>query len=347
MDARGDLVKRHFASDNQASIHPKILQALQEANSGHQMSYGGDPYTEKAEHIFKDLFGEQTQALFVFNGTAANVLSLRALLQPYESILCSDVAHLHEDECGAPEFFCGSKIIPVPSTHGKISIEALNSVLRRAGDVHYPQPRVLSLTQPTEMGTVYTVSEIGALSEWAKSHHLLLHVDGARLCNSVISLKTDFKTLITENGVDAVSFGGTKNGLMLGEAILVFDRARAHALRAIRKQSAQLPSKGRYIACQFQAYLESGLWKELAQHSLDMAQRLSSGVRQHPGIKLEVPVESNAVFPQIPKTWLKPLREHSFFYVWDEKESLCRWMCSWDTELADVEAFVQKVLSMK
>ncbi len=336
---------RGFGSDNHAPVHPRILQNLSLCNVGHAPSYGTDEWTQKAIQEFQKQFGAKAEVFFVFNGTAANVLALRAGLKRFETVLCSDHAHLHHDECGAPEFFAG-KLQLIKSTDGKISAQDIEESLIRRGDQHYSQAQMVSITQPTEVGTCYSLDEIKAISDVCKKHGLILHVDGARLANSVSFLNTNFEELFTKTGADLVSFGGTKNGLMFGEAVVILNSQLARGFNYIRKQSAQLPSKSRYIAAQFLAYFQDDLYLQIARHGHQMAKLLERGLqelqRQHPekGPRVVYPVQSNAVFAKIQKEHLKPLRNHSFFYVWDEKTHVCRLMCSWDTQATDIESFL-------
>jgi len=336
-------LKRGFGSDNHSALHPQILEALLKSQAGHEPSYGTDSFSEEAIGLFKENFGSQTQVHFVFNGTAANVLSLKALTKSYHSVLCSDVSHMHMDECGSPEVVGHLKLWSLPSPQGQLRLEDLKKSLIRRGDQHFSQMKVVSLTQPTELGTVYGLGEIRQITHWAHKEGLKIHVDGARLCNAVVSLKTTFKELITESGIDAVSFGGTKNGLMFGEAVLTFDSALNEDLKFYRKQMGQLPSKTRMIAAQFSAFLKNDLWKEISSHSLLMAQQLRKSCEGISGVKITQPTQSNAVFAIIPKKWVKPLREKYFFYVWDELTTECRWMTSWDTQSEDIEGFSQSL----
>lgn len=338
--------QRGFGSDNHSGVHPQIMEAILKANQGHAPSYGTDSLTEKATALFRQHFGTKAEVFFVFNGTAANVTALQALTSSFHSILCSDVSHLAVDECGAPEFFCGAKLLPVPSQNGKLRIENLEKFLIRAGDQHHSQVKVLSLTQPTELGTVYSLNELKELTAWAHKNKLFVHIDGARLANAAHTLGCDFKTMTTDLGVDVVSFGGTKNGLMMGEAVVFLNRELAQNFKYIRKQSAQLPSKTRFLAAQFIAYLENDLWKQIASHACAKAQKLASLVGELSGVEIMHPVQSNAVFAKIPKAWIKPLRENYFFYVWDEWTFECRWMTSWDTEDSDLEGFAKKLKEM-
>lgn len=334
-------MKRGFGSDNHAGVHPRILQSLHEANNEHAPAYGTDEWTERAQLLFREQFGPQAQTFFVFNGTAANVTALRALSKPHQSVFCSDVAHINVDECGAPEYLAGCKLIPLPSINGKISVHDMERAYIRRGDQHYSQTQVLSITQPTELGTTYSLEEMQSLIAWAKSKKMYVHIDGARLSNAAFTLGKSLKEITTDLGVDVVSFGGTKNGLMMGEAVVFLNKDLAADFKYIRKQSCQLPSKTRFIACQFEAYFKEDLWRDIAAHSHRMALYLYESCQNIPGIHLRERPQSNAVFATIPSTWIKPLREHYFFYVWDENTFECRWMTSWDTQKQDIDGFVK------
>ncbi|WP_413584273.1 threonine aldolase family protein [Bdellovibrio sp. HCB274] len=336
-------MNRGFGSDNHAGVHPRILDSLKEANVEHAPSYGTDEWTEDAARSFKSHFGSQAQVFFVFNGTAANVTALRAITRPWQSVLCADVAHINVDECGAPEQMGGFKLQPVPSVDGKISVEKLEQHFIRRGDQHFSQSAVLSITQPTELGTVYSLNELRELILWAKERKLHVHIDGARLANAAVSLQKSFQEITTDLGVDVVSFGGTKNGLMMGEAVIFLNKALAHDFKYVRKQSSQLPSKSRFIACQFIEYFKNDLWKEIAGNSLERARDLYHAVRDIPGVVVRNEPASNAVFAKIPSTWVKPLREKFFFYVWDENTFECRWMTSWDTQTEDIQNFANAI----
>ncbi|WII70879.1 low specificity L-threonine aldolase [Bdellovibrio sp. 22V] len=332
-------MKRGFGSDNHAGVHPRILASLALANVEHAPAYGTDEWTEKAVEAFRREFGPHAQVFFVFNGTAANVTALRSIARPYQSVLCSDVAHINVDECGSPEFMAGCKLIALPSRNGKLSVDELEKAFIRRGDQHYSQAQVLSLTQPTELGTTYSLAELTTLIAWAKDKKMHVHIDGARLANAATFLKKTLQEITTDLGVDVVSFGGTKNGLMMGEAVVFLNKDLAQDFKYIRKQSAQLPSKTRFIACQFETYFANGLWKEISQHSCDMALYLYEAVRSIPGVQVRETPQSNAVFAKIPSSWVKPLREKYFFYVWDENTFECRWMTSWDTQKEDIDGF--------
>lgn len=335
-----------FGSDNHSGVHPSLMKALQLCNEGHMPSYGTDPISEKAIAQFRQHFGPQTEVFFVFNGTACNVLALQFLMKRHESALCSINSHLHQDECAAPEFFAG-KLRTIEARQGKMNLEDLQQALIRKGDQHFSQVRVVSLTQPTELGTCYSLGEIKAIVDWAHSQNLYVHIDGARLTNALMHLQCTFKEMTTDLGVDVVSFGGTKNGLMMGEAILVLNPALAQQakqdLKYIRKQAAQLPSKTRFIAAQFAEYFSNDLYLQIAQHSTLMAERLFQGLKKIGKIKITCERQSNAVFVIFPKDWIKKLRERFFFYVWDEKTFECRLMTSWDTTENEIDAFVDLV----
>lgn len=333
-------MKRGFGSDNHAGVHPRILQSIGQANIEHAPSYGTDDWTEEACNAFRKHFGDQAQVFFVFNGTAANVTALRAITRPWQSVFCADVAHINVDECGAPEQMGGFKLHTIPSVNGKISVEALEQNYIRRGDQHFSQGQVLSITQPTELGTTYTLEELRALIKWAKDRKLLIHIDGSRIANAAMHLQLPFKEFTTDLGVDVISFGGTKNGLMIGEAVVFLNKALAHDFKYVRKQSGQLPSKSRFIACQFSEYFKNDLWKEIAGNSLARAQELYESIQNIPGIQVREKPQSNAVFATIPSHWVKSLRESYFFYVWDEKTFECRWMTSWDTTSEDIQGFV-------
>lgn len=341
-------MKKGFGSDNHSGIHPKLLNSIIQANVGHQPSYGTDDVSFEVFKIFKELFGSQTEAHFVYNGTAANVLSLRAGMNSYQAVLCTDVSHINTDEGAAPEFFAG-KLMTVPSHNGKMIPSELEKFLIRKGDQHYSQPKMLSLTQPTELGTCYSISEMKELIQIAKTHGLFVHIDGARISNAASYLKKSFKEFTTDLGVDLVSFGGTKNGLAFGEAVVIINPALQKDFKYIRKQSAQLPSKTRFIACQFKEYFKDDLFKQIAQHSLSMAQllekELKAVISENPGSQIEInrPVESNGVFVKLPQKMIKPLREKYFFYVWDENTFECRLMTSWDTESSDIHGLISEI----
>ncbi len=335
---------RSFGSDNHSGIHPEILTAICKANEDHAPSYGTDSITLDLNEKIKIHFGQAAQGFLVFNGTAANVLSLQALLKPYQAVLCAETSHLALDECAAPEFFCGAKIHTLPvNAEAKLELKTLKEALIRRGDQHFAQAKVLSLTQPTELGTCYSIGELKDIINWAHSENLYVHIDGARLANACYQLKTDFKSLTTDLDIDVVSLGGTKNGLMGAEMVIFLKSDLAKDFKYIRKQSAQLPSKSRFLSCQFQAYFTNDLWKRIAEHSCQMASLLKEELLKVPQIKITRSTQSNAVFAMIPQKLIKPLREHYFFYVWDEHSFECRLMTSWDTTTQDITLFVEKL----
>lgn len=336
-------MKRGFGSDNHSGVHPRLLEAIARANTQHAPSYGTDEWTDQAEKAFQKHFGPQAQVFFVFNGTAANVLSLKASAKSFQSCYCTDLAHINVDECGAPEYLAGVKLIPLPTVNGKLRLDDLKKAHIRRGDQHYSQGQIVSLTQPTEFGTLYSMEELQEIITWAKSEKLYVHIDGARLANASVTLKKTFKELTTDLGVDVVSFGGTKNGFMMGEAVVFVNPVLAKDVKFYRKQLAQLPSKTRFISAQFMEYFRDDLWQSIAAHACDMAAQLQAGVESIPGVEITQSRQSNAVFAKIPQPWIKSLREKFFFYVWDEHTFECRWMTSWDTEPGDIEGFVQSL----
>lgn len=331
--------KRGFASDNNAGVSQEILAKISEVNQGHTIAYGGDPYTHIAVEKIKDLFGEETQVHFVFIGTAANVLGLDAVTQPFHSIICAETAHIHVDECGAPEKFTGCKLLSVETPDGKLTPELVSKHMHGFGFEHHAQPRVISITQSTEMGTVYTVEEIRKLANYAHSHGLLLHMDGARISNAAVSLNKSFREFTRDAGVDILSFGGTKNGMMYGEAVLFFSSEVGTDFKYRRKQGMQLASKMRFISAQFLAFLENDLWKKNAEHANQMARLLAEKVKEIPGITITQKVEANGVFALVPARIIPELQKEYFFYIWDESRSEVRWMTSFDTTVEDIQGF--------
>jgi threonine aldolase len=332
------VINRGFASDNNAGVHPKIMKAITEVNHGHSLAYGADAVTEKARKLFEDIFGK-CQTFFVFNGTAANVLSIMAATQTFNSVICAETAHINVDECGAPEKFTGCKLVTSKTQDGKLYVTDIQKHLHGIGFEHHTQPQLVSITQSTEMGTVYTTKEIKDIADFAHTNGLLLHVDGARIANAAISLGVSFKEMITDTGVDILSFGGTKNGLMCGEAVVILNPAIAQNFKYMRKQGMQLASKMRYISAQFVEYLKDDLWAELARHANAMAKMLYEEVKQL-DITVTQRVEANGVFAILPFEIIKKLQEEFFFYVWNEEINEVRWICSWDTTEEDVKRFV-------
>jgi threonine aldolase len=339
-------MRRGFASDNNSGVHPAIFKAMLDANQGHVRGYGDDPYTAKAVALFRDTFGSDTEVFFVFNGTGANILGLSSVTHSFNSIICAETAHIEEDECGAPEKFTGCKLLPVKPVGGKLTPELVEHHLKGFGFEHHSQPKVISISQATEMGTVYQPKEIRALADLAHSHKMYLHMDGARIANAAVSLNMGFKAITKDCGVDILSFGGTKNGMMMGEAVLFFNPELTPHTKYLRKQCMQLFSKMRFIGAQFQAYFEDDLWKETASQSNKMARYLRDEVSKIPQVEITQPVEANGVFARIPKDIIENLQQHFFFYVWNEKDSEVRWMTTFDTTETEIREFVVLLKSL-
>ena len=333
--------RRGFASDNNAGVHPRVMEALLAANRGHVVAYGHDPFTAAAEARFREHFGAGARAFFVFGGTGANVLGLQAVTRPHHAVVCAATAHINVDECGAPERFSGCKLLPLAGPGGKLTPALIEPLLSVSGDQHRAQPRVVSVAQPTELGTVYTLEELKRLSEFAHARGMLLHVDGARLSNAAAHLGVSLAELTA--GVDVLSFGGTKNGMMYGEAVVFFGEELARDFEFVRKQGTHLPSKMRFIAAQFDALLSDGLWLENARHANRMARLLAGELEGVPRIRITQPVESNAVFACLPPEHVARVREQFFFYVWDEATSEVRLMSSFDTTEEDVRQLARAV----
>jgi len=331
---------RGFASDNNAGVHPDILKAIGSVNSGHVIGYGDDVYTDRAISTIKGIFGEGVDVYFVFIGTAANVLGLTAVTRSYNSVICAECSHIHQDECGAPENYCGCKLLSVPTPDGKLTLEGINYHMHGFGFEHHSQPKVVSITQATEMGTVYTAEEISEIADLTHKHQMLLHMDGARIANAAVTLGLGFREMTADAGVDVLSFGGTKNGMMYGEAVIIFDQTLSEDFKYIRKQGMQLASKMRFIAAQFEAYLTNDLWKKNAEHANKMARILADEVAKFPEITVTQKVQANGVFATIPKEVIPILQKEFFFYVWDETTSEVRWMTSFDTAEVDIKGFV-------
>ncbi|MCU1352349.1 MAG: Low-specificity L-threonine aldolase, partial [Acidimicrobiales bacterium] len=328
-----------FASDNASGVHPAVLAALVAANTGHALAYGADPWSERAIGALRDLLGVDAEVAFTWGGTGANVVGLQCLLAPWQAVICADSAHIAVDECGAPERFTGCKLVDLPTSDGKLRPEQVLGQLHGVGDEHHVQPRVVSITQSTELGTVYAPGEIAALAEVAHANGLLLHVDGARIANAVAALGVDLPRVVVDTGVDVLTFGGTKNGMMYGEAVMFLTPGLGEHVAFVRKQAAQLPSKMRYVAAQFEALLADELWLRNAQHANAMAALLAERVGGIDGVEVLHPPEVNAVFAKVPKAAIGPLTDWSFFWEWDHDAGLVRWMCSFDTTESDVERF--------
>ena len=330
---------RSFASDNNAVVHPEVLEAIGRANQGHVVGYGDDPYTESAVRKFREHFGDDVEVFFVFNGTAANVLSLDALTRPYHAVLCSEMSHIYNDECGAPEKHTGCKLLPLAAPMGKLTVETIARAYHGIGDQHHVQPKVISITQCTEMGTVYQSAEVKALAQFAHEREMFLHMDGARISNAAVAQGLALRQATRDLGVDVLSFGGTKNGLMGVEAVVFFRPELARDFLFMRKQGMQLASKMRFLAVQMEALLTNDLWRRNAEHANRMAKLLEAEIKKIAQVKIVCPVEANGVFVQIPRPAVNKIRERYFFYPWIEEESVVRWMCSFDTTEEDVRQF--------
>jgi threonine aldolase len=332
--------KRGFASDNNAGVHPDILKEIISVNSGHVIGYGSDIYTKKACEVFKEHFGNSSETFFVFTGTAANVLSLSGITRSFNSVITASTAHLEQDECGAPEKFTGCKVLTVDTPDGKIRTDLLERHMHGFDFEHHSQPRVISITQATEMGTVYTAQEIRKIADFAHTKGMLLHMDGARIANASISLNLPFKAFTTEAGVDVLSFGGTKNGMMYGEAVCFLKPGISTGFKYIRKQGMQLASKMRFISAQYIAYFHNDLWKKCASHSNTMAGILADRLKQFGEIRITQKVQSNGIFVIMPAEVANRMMKYYFFYPWDERKSEYRLMTSWDTTEEDIEGFI-------
>ncbi len=332
-----------FRSDNAAPAHPAVLDAIAAANAGGAGAYGNDQWTQRADAWFKDQFGGQVESYLVWNGTGANVSALRAMTRPWEAVICSDQAHIHVDECGAPELLSGCKLLDLPSADAKLTVEQVRAAaLKGVGFEHHVQPRVLSLTQTTEYGTAYSVDELGALVVEAHGHGLLVHVDGARIANAAASLDVSLREMITDTGVDALSFGLTKNGAIGAEAVVLLNPSLAPQFKYVRKQSTQLASKMRFLAAQVVALAEHDLWLDNARQANAMAQRLAAGLTAA-GVNVTQRVQANAVFALLEPAMIARLQEQFHFYEWDETRHEVRLMCSWATDESDVDALVGAV----
>jgi threonine aldolase len=334
--------RRHFASDNYSGICPEVWAAMAEANVDHQASYGNDQWTQRAADLLREIFETDCEVFFVFNGTAANSLVLASLCQSYHSFLCHEVAHVETSECGAPEFFAnGSKILLLRGENGKVDPRDIDRAVNKRKDIHYPKPRALSITQATEVGTVYSLAELRALTEEARRNDLRVHMDGARFANAVAALNVPPAEVTWKSGVDVLCFGGTKNGVAVGEAVVFFDRELAREFDYRCKQGGQLASKMRFLSAPWTGLLKGGAWLKHAQHANAMARRLEAGLRTIPAIEIAYPVDANAVFARIPEAVTQALHSRGWqFYTnvggWPET----RLMCSWDTTAGDVDDFL-------
>ncbi len=329
---------RSFASDNNSGVHPAVMKAIVEANSDHAVGYGGDPWTEKAEAALKEVFGEQAEPFIVFNGTGANSVALQAVTRPFNTIICADTAHIYVDECGAPARMTGCQLTPAATPDGKLTPGLIRPHLRNFGVPHHPQPGAVYISQVSEMGTVYTVEEVRALAGLVHSHGMYLHMDGARLANACAALGCTMREITVGAGVDVLSFGGTKNGMMTGEAVIAFRPEIAGNMKYWRKQSAQLASKMRYLSAQFPPYLD-GLWLENARRANESAARLAALLGKYPQIRFTQKPETNQIFCTVPPDALARLQERYFFYMWNEERGEARFVTSWDTTDEDIADF--------
>jgi len=334
---------KSFGSDNHSGIHPEILAAIAAANNAHDIAYGDDAITQRLEQKFKTLFSEQASVFPVFNGTGANILCLQALMQSHHAVICAESAHINVDECAAPERFTGAKLLVVPTTDGKLTPELVQQHLHGFGFQHHAQPKVISISQATEYGTLYTPQEIKALADLAHSYNMYLHIDGARLANAAAALQLPFRAFTTDVGVDAISFGGTKNGLMIGEAVVLLRPELFENFLYKRKQSAQLYSKMRFMSAQLEAFLTNDLYLRIASQANAMAKLLAEKVADIPAITITQKVEVNAVFAILPRPLIDELMKKYMFYEWNETANEIRWMCSFDTTEQDIEEFVNDI----
>ena len=338
-----DTMVRGFASDNYSGVHPEIIEALIAANGGHQIAYGEDEYTERLGHVILSHFGPATEAFPVFNGTGANVTALQSLLPRWGAVVCADTAHIHVDENGAPERTGGMKLLTVPTSDGKLTPELIDREAWGWGDEHRAQPLAVSLTQSTELGTLYTIKELKAITSHAHELGMKVHMDGARLSNAAAALDAPLRAFTRDAGIDILSMGGTKNGMMYGEAIVVLDPEAATGLKYLRKMNMQLGSKMRFISAQLIALYEGDLWQRSASHANAMAQRLRTAVEDIDGLEITQPTESNAVFAKLPAAAADRVREDFRFYDWDESTGEVRWMCGFDTTEDDIDRFAAAI----
>ncbi len=338
---------RSFASDNNSGVHPLIMDALAKANTDHAVGYGDDPWTTEAVEKIREAFTPDCDVYFVFNGTGSNVMALQSITRPFNSILCADTAHIAVDECGAPAKMTGCQICTIHTTDGKLTPELIKPYLHGFGDQHHSQPGAIYISQCSELGTIYTPEEIKAITSLAHENGMKVHMDGARLANACAALHLSLKALTVDAGIDILSFGGTKNGLMLGECVVVFDKEAKKYAKFFRKQSAQLASKARYLSCQFTAYLETGIWLTNAQHANAMAQKLHDALGEFLSIRFTQKAESNQLFMTMPRPLINYLKEKYFFYEWNEANNEIRLVTSFDTKVEEIDDLVQTIRAFK
>lgn len=339
---------RSFASDNNSGVHPLVLEAVIKANDNHAVGYGDDPWTAAAVEKIKEVFGNEASPFFVFNGTGANSVALQAVTRPFNSILCAETAHINVDECGAPARMTGCAVVPIPTPDGKLTPELIKPRLHNFGVCHHSQPKAVYISQVSELGTVYTLEEVRAIADLLHAHDMYLHMDGARLANACAYLQCTMKQITVDAGVDILSFGGTKNGMMMGEAVISFRPEITENLPYFRKQSAQLASKLRYLSAQFIPYLENNLWLENAMKANISAAHLAKILSRYPEIRFTQKVESNQLFFTLPAKAVKKLQEKYFFYMWNEEINEARLVTSWDTtgdDLAEIEQTLQEIFA--
>lgn len=332
-----------FASDNNSGVHPEVIEALTRVNTEHAVGYGGDEVTARVEKLFQNIFGPRAKVFFVYNGTGANVIALQTMTRPFNAVIAAETAHINVDECGAPEKHTGCKMLTIKSPDGKLTPTLIQQHLHGFGFEHHAQPGVVSVTQSTEMGTLYSLEELKKLADFVHSKGLFLHMDGARVSNAAAALGCSFREMTTDTGVDVLSFGGTKNGLMFGEAVVFLNPAFVEHAKYVRKQTTQLHSKMRYIAAQFEAFLTDDLWRKNAEHSNRMAAMLARELEPVKDIQLTQKVEANGVFAAVPAHIIEPLQRKYFFYTWDESRHEVRWMTSFDTTEEEIMGFVDEV----
>ncbi|MDR0370445.1 MAG: low specificity L-threonine aldolase [Prevotellaceae bacterium] len=337
---------KSFASDNNSGIHPNILRAIERANVGHVIGYGDDPYTKQSDDRIRELFGGNIIPHYVFNGTGANAIALQALTQPYNLILTASTGHIYVDECGTPVKTTGCLLKGIETPDGKLTPELIAPHLTGFGDQHHSQPKVISISQPTEMGTVYTPDQTRRITALAHEHNMYVHMDGSRLANACAHLGLSMRELSRDCGIDVLSLGGTKNGMMMGEVVVPFRYEPAENMRFYRKQTTQLYSKMRFLAAQFLAYFENDLWLKNALHANEMAKLLAQKLMELPDVRLTQAVESNAVFLTMPRKKIDASLQSYFFYFWNEKINEIRLVCSWDTTEDDLTAFVEMLRTL-
>lgn len=331
---------RGFGSDNFSGVLPEVFKALEEAAYGHQYAYGDDAYTQKAVDDFKQIFGEEIDVYFVYNGTGANIISLMPFARSHNAVICAETAHINVDECGAIQKQAGCKLLTLPTFDGKLNVGLIRNHMHGFGDQHHSQPSVISISQCTELGVVYTPEELKEICDFAHENGMFVHMDGARIANAIAHLGCEPADITVKAGIDVLSFGGTKNGMMFGEAVIFFDRSKCEEVKYIRKQCMQLHSKSRFIAAQFSAILKNDLWLKTAGHANRMAQKLANEAALIPGIQITQKVEGNEVFAIIPREKMSFLQEQCFFYTWNEDASEVRWVCSFDTTESDINDFI-------